>query len=143
SGQDSGATLAYSVDGAAFAASYNPAALTDGLHEGAHTIQVRATDAAGNQNTSAHTNVPHATKEAQPRLVLANDTTDGGAGHNTAPSLHDALPILSGQDSGATLAYSVDGAAFAASYNPAALTDGLHEGAHTIQVRATDAAGNQ
>src|SRR4029078_7137135 len=112
-------------------------------HEGAHTIQVRATDAANNQNTSAVFSFTVDTKEGQPTVALAHDTTNGAAGHNTDKITSDASITVSGQDADATLTYSVDGGAFASSYNPASLTDGSHEGAHTIQVRATDAANNQ
>ncbi|MEH2568849.1 Ig-like domain-containing protein [Bradyrhizobium sp. AZCC 2289] len=132
SGQDSAATIAYKVDGAAtFSATYDPAALGDG----AHTIQVQATDTAGNVSVSDVLSFTLDTSEAKPTVVLASDTGSSNSDGITS----NASVTVSGQDSAATIAYKVDGAAtFSATYDPAALGDG----AHTIQVQATDTAGN-
>ena len=68
---DSDATLAYKVDGAAtFSASYDPTA----LGHGHHTVQVQATDAAGNVNTSDVLSFTLDTVEAKPVVALTSDT---------------------------------------------------------------------
>ena len=95
---------------------------TDGRRTWPHREPGAITSAA-----SAELQITVDTVEAKPTIALTTDTTDGGAGHGSDKITSDAHVTVSGQDSGATLAYSVDGAAFAASYNSAALTDGLHE----------------
>src|SRR6185503_19177239 len=46
--------------------------------------------------------------------------------------------MVSGQESGAAITYSVDNGAFGSSYDPTSLLDG----SHTVVVRSTDQAGN-
>src|SRR4029079_14838018 len=129
-GQDGDATLTYSVDGGAFAASYDPDALSDG----GHAVQVKATDTAGNSALSNVLSFTLDTVEAAPTVALTSDTGSSGSGGLTS----GAHVTVTGQDGDATLTYSVDGGAFAESYDPDALSDG----GHTVQVKATDTAGN-
>jgi hypothetical protein len=127
---DAGATFQCRVDGAAFAACTSPlttAALTDAPH----TFDVRAVDSAGNvdptpatQTFSVDTTAPNTT--LTPIASPTNDTTPTFAFSSEA---------------GATFACRVDGAAFAACTSPFT-TDALLQGSHTVEVRATDAAGN-
>jgi hypothetical protein len=127
---EAGATFECRVDSDAFALCTSPhttAALTDG----AHTFQVRATDAAGNTGSPASRSFTVDT--------VAPDTTitsgPSGVTSNAAPSFGFS------SEAGAVFACRVDSAAFASCTSPHT-TATLTDGAHTFQVRATDAAGN-
>ena len=108
-GQDPDATLAYKVDGAAtFSASYvAPTA------DGHHTVQVQATDTAGNVSVSDVLSFTLDTVEAKPVVALTSDTGSSSSDDITST----AAITVTGADPDATLAYKVDGAAtFSASY---------------------------
>ncbi|KQO66347.1 hypothetical protein ASF20_21315 [Methylobacterium sp. Leaf88] len=124
-----GGTLTYTVDGAIVAA-YDPASLV----QGAHTVAVTQTDAAGNVSTAASLRFTLDTlAPTAPTLQLAHDT-----GVSAVDALtHDGSLLVSPSEAGGTLSYVVDGAA-AAAYNPSLLA----QGAHTIAVTHTDVAGN-
>jgi hypothetical protein len=130
-GGDPAATVQCRLDGAAWGACDAPTAdHHTGLAEGTHTFAVRSADAAANVGTASFTwrvdlTAPSASFTAAP-AVLSNDTT---------PAFRIAVSET------ATHACSIDGGDFAAcSASPTlpALTDG----AHTLQVRSTDVAGN-
>ncbi len=119
------------VDTAAFAACTSPFT-TAALTNGAHTFQVRATDAAGNVNASP------ASRSFTVDTVAPDTTiTSGPAGptNDTTPTF-----AFTSTEAG-TFECRVDTAAFAACTSPFT-TAALTNGAHTFQVRATDAAGN-
>jgi VCBS repeat-containing protein len=124
-----GGTLTYTVDGAIVAA-YDPASLA----QGAHTVAVTQTDAAGNVSTAASLRFTLDTlAPTAPTLQLAHDT-----GVSAVDALtHDGSILVSQSEAGGTLSYVVDGAAVAA-YNPSLLA----QGAHTVAVTHTDGAGN-
>jgi parallel beta-helix repeat protein len=128
---DEPSTFECSLDGAAFSACDSPAAYAD-LTEGSHTFEVRATDAAGN------------TDATPPRHDWTIDLT---APQTTIDSGPDALTSSTGAtlafsaNEGAAFECSLDDAAFSACDSPASYAD-LAEGSHTVEVRATDAAGN-
>ncbi|WP_198031744.1 Ig-like domain-containing protein [Bradyrhizobium sp. Ec3.3] len=67
-------------------------------------------------------------------MVLAHDTGTSNADKTT----NNAALTVGGTETGAAITYSVDGAAFASSYDPASLADG----SHTVDVKSTDKAGN-
>ena len=101
-----------------------------GLAEGAHTVTVRATDAAGNAGSAAYT--------------WTVDLTAPAAAFTAAPGAltSDTTPAFAvSAEAGATLACSVDGAAFAAC-TATPFIPAVADGTHTLRVRATDAAGN-
>ena len=121
-----------SLDGAAFATCTSPRSYT-GLAAGAHTFQVRATDAAGNVDASpasygwtVDTTAPNTTITAQP----PNPTNQTSASFS-----------FTSTEAGSSFQCRLDGAAFAACTSPQSYT-GLTNGAHTFQARATDPAGN-
>lgn len=123
------ATFQCARDGVAFGAC--PVQYT-GLSQGAHTFQVRAVDAAGNADTSpaartwtVDTVAPTVTIAASP--ARTNDTT---------PTF-----TFSTNEGGATTQCRLDGGAAATCASPYT-TVVLAEGSHTLEVRATDAAGN-
>jgi hypothetical protein len=125
-------TFQCSLDGAAYAACTSPQAYT-GLAQGSHTFQVRATDAAGNTDT---------TPASYTWTVdsLAPDTTIGSTPANPSTSTSASFSFSS-SETPSTFQCSLDGAAFAACTSPQSYT-GLSNASHTFQVRATDAAGN-
>ncbi|HEY6125696.1 MAG TPA: hypothetical protein VIV63_13675, partial [Steroidobacteraceae bacterium] len=103
-----------------------------GLPDGPHTISVRARDAAGNvdatpatYNFVIDTQAPDTTLATSPAAVTASTSAT----------------FTFTSEANATFEASVDGAAFATAASPLALS-GLANGAHTVQIRARDAATN-
>ncbi len=129
---DNTATFECRVDGAAFAtclATFTTAALADG----SHTIEVRARDSSLNADPTPASYTW--TVDTDPP-----DTTIPTAEPNPTTDVTGEFGFAS-DEVGATFECRVDGAAFAAC--PASLTTAaLAAGAHTIEVRATDGAGN-
>ncbi len=128
---EAGATFQCSIDGAAFTACSSPAEYSS-LGQGAHTFEVRATDAAGNTDASP------ATRSWTVDTIAPDTTIDSGPSGlvNTA-----AATFAFSSEAGATFECSRDSAAFSSCSSPAEYLS-LAEGAHTFEVRATDAAGN-
>ena len=125
-------TFACSLDGASFTPCMSPA-IYNGLADGSHSFQVRATDPAGNPDPTpavfswtVDTIVPDTTINSTPPLLS----------NNRAASFS-----FSSNEAGALFQCSLDGAAFANCNSPRNYT-GLADGSHTFQVRARDAAGN-
>ncbi len=118
------------VDSAAFAACTSPHT-TAALADGARTFEVRATDAAGNTGT--------ATRAFAVDTVAPTVAITGGPSGPTS----DATPTFTFTTAGAptTVQCRVGSAAFAACTSPHT-TAALGDSAHTLEVRATDAAGN-
>ena len=105
---------------------------TPGLGQGAHTFQVRATDAAGNIDAHAR----DADLDRRHRRARHDDHRRPDA----APSHVDERDVHVHLDRDRRdVPVPLDGAAFGAC--PAGYT-GLAQGSHTFQVRAIDAAGN-
>jgi acetolactate synthase regulatory subunit len=128
----SGSTFACSLDGAAYAACTSPRQLTS-LAQGAHTFRVRATDPAGNTD-STPAEVAFVVDSVAPQTMI---TQAPAAVINT---ISTSVSFAS-SEAGSTFECRLDGASFAPCVSPVQLT-GLSEGAHTFEVRATDAAGN-
>ncbi|EIM31672.1 hypothetical protein LepocDRAFT_00004060 [Leptothrix ochracea L12] len=119
-----GALLEYRVDGGAWASSY-----TAPTGDIAHTVDVRQTDAAG--NISAWFTLSFTLDTVAPASVTP--TLANGA---TTLTNNAALTALSATEVGATVEYRVDGGAWGAYTAPSA------QGAHTVEARQVDAAGN-
>ncbi|MCJ2112006.1 Ig-like domain-containing protein [Methylobacterium sp. E-025] len=126
---ETGGKLGYVVDGSAVGA-YDPSTLKDG----AHTVSVTQSDAAGNVSAARTVGftLDH-TAPVAPTIALAHDTGFSSTDRITA----DATLKVTPAEAGGKLSYVVDGSAVAA-YNPSTLKDG----AHTVSVVQTDAAGN-
>jgi hypothetical protein len=136
SSSESGGTFACSLDSGAYANCSSPKSYT-GLAVGAHSVSVRATDAAGNTDTTpasaswnvtappADTTPPETTITSSP----ANGTSTSGAFGFTA------------SEAGSTFACQLDGGSFTACTSPKSYNS-LAAGTHTFSVQATDAAGN-
>ncbi len=132
SSTESGSSFECQLDGGGFGGCTSPAVYAS-LAGGNHTFQVRATDAAGNLDASPATyswtidaTAPTAAVDSGP----ASPTTATGASF-----------AFSADEPGSTFECKVDGGAFAYCSSPKAYS-GLGNGAHTFQVRATDAVGN-
>ncbi len=132
SSNDPGATFECKLDGAPFSSCSSPKSYS-ALTDGAHSFQVRATDAAGNTDATPanfdwtiDTTAPTTTIDTQPGVL-----------DNSA----DAAFTFSSNDPGATFECKLDGAPFSSCSSPKSYS-ALTDGAHSFQVRATDAAGN-
>jgi hypothetical protein len=126
------ATFQCSLDKAPFAACTSPAALT-GLALGTHTFAVRATDTAGNVDATPATATWKVLDTAPPNTTIAQ-------GPPTSTDETSAALVFSATEPG-TFECSLDNAAFASCSSPQSY-DSLAQGAHSVQVRAIDAAGN-
>jgi large repetitive protein len=126
-GLEAGASAQYSVDGGnTWSSSFTAA-------EGSNTVLVRQTDVAGNTGASSSVSFTLDTHgPVAPTLALASDTGSSGSDHITK----NGTLNLSGIESGATVAYSVDGGATWSSSFSAV------EGSNAVLARQTDVAGN-
>ena len=136
SSDEAGVTFACSLDGAAFGACSSPHAIS-GLTLGDHTMRVRARDAAGNTDSTPDT---HAWTVEEPP-----DTTPPVTAISAGPPASTTSPT-------ATFAFTADEVvegfecrldlgAWVACESPHVI-EGLALGAHRLDVRATDVAGN-
>jgi hypothetical protein len=126
-------TFECSVDGAPFAACTSPLALTS-LASGTHTVTVQAKDTAGNVDPTPATTAWLVDATAPDTFIMtgpANPTSQTGASFTFSST---------GSLSAVTYECKLDGGAWAACNTPHALA-GLGDGSHTLQVRATSAAG--
>jgi hypothetical protein len=122
-----GVTRSYSVDGGTPSANY-----TAPGSNGAHSVVVTDSDAAGN-SASATLSFTLATGVATPTIALAHDNGSS----STDKLTNDASLSLSARADGVSRSYSVDGGAASDTY-----TAPSSNGAHTVRVTDTDAAGN-
>ncbi len=125
SGVEAGATVEYKLDTGAWTSTYT-APTTDG----AHSLQVRQTDAAGNISATTTLNFTLDTlaPTATPVVALANNATS---------LTNNATLTAVTPEAGATVEYRVDGGAWSTTY-----TAPTSNAAHTVDVRQTDTAGN-
>jgi 3-deoxy-D-arabino-heptulosonate 7-phosphate (DAHP) synthase len=140
SSPEAGATFECSLDGAAFTSCSDPVTFT-GLSDGAHTLQVRARDAAGNVDASPASYSWTVDTVAPVAPVVASP-----APNSTVDTL---TPVITGSaEPNSTVTVIIDGTEVGTvradasgnwSYTP---TTPLTPGPHEVQVRATDEAGN-
>jgi len=128
-----GGTFEISVDGGAYVPA-NSVFTVSGLADGPHTLNARARDIAGNVDATPasfswtiDTVAPDTTITASPP-ALTNQPA--------AP-----FSMISNDPGSVTFEASFDGGAFATVVSPL-LPAGLADGAHTVAIRAVDAAGN-
>lgn len=131
---EAAATFACSVDGTTFASCASPF-VTAMLLDGAHTFEVRATDAAGNVETPARRHA-WALDSSPPDTVI-----DSGPSAPTTAT--DATVSFSSPDAGpgASFTCARDNLPAAPCVSPWTV-DGLADGTHTVQIAVRDAAGN-
>jgi hypothetical protein len=127
-----GSTFQCSLDGLTFGACTSPKQYTQ-LAQGLHIFQVKATDPAGNQDTSPALGIWTADATAADTTI-----TSAPSGVIGSPAANIAF---TSPESGVTFTCSLDGAASAPCSSPHALS-GLSDGSHTIAVQAVDAFGN-
>ncbi|NTX62946.1 Ig-like domain repeat protein [Myxococcus sp. CA051A] len=129
---ESPVTYECSLDGATFATCTNPVELL-GLTDGEHTLEVRARDEDDNVD-------PTPASFSWTVDTLAPDTfIASGPPLTEAPAL--AAFDLDSNEAAVTYECGLDGAAYVPCTDPVRFTD-LALGAHTLNVRAVDAAGN-
>jgi hypothetical protein len=124
-----GARYECTLDGASFSACASPTTYAS-LAQGAHTLEVRAVDAAGNADASP-------ARAAWTVDTVAPNTT---LTQWSRPNASSATFWFVASEA-ASFQCALDAGTFAACTSPKAYT-GLARGTHTIQVRAIDAAGN-
>jgi hypothetical protein len=129
---ESSSTFECSLDSSTFASCSSPKIYT-GVRDGSHTLQVRATDRAGNTDGTP-ASYTWTVDTTPPETTLA---TPLPANPTTATSADFTFST----EAGASLSCSFDGSTFAPCTSPKSYV-ALAEGQHTFQVRATDAAGN-
>ena len=130
SGSGSAVSIAYRLDGNAWATYANPIVVLDGRH----VLEYLATDAQGysEASKSAAINV-----DSTPPSLVANSPID--------PLAPEGLVSWSGSDSGSGISryeVAIDGSAFVSIGLQTTLTRTWTEGTHVVAVRAYDAAGN-
>ena len=131
SSSEAGSTFECSLDSAAFAPCTSPASFP-GLADGPHDFAVRATDPAGNTDSTPATS--NWTVDTVPP-----ETTITGAPASTSDSSDASFEFTASEPS--TFECSIDSGPFSACTSPTDYS-GLAEGPHNFEVRATDAAGN-
>jgi Big-like domain-containing protein len=129
---ESNVTFECSLHGAAYSSCTSPKQYS-GLPDGDHTFTARATDAAGNRDSDSSpfswavdTNAPDTTIDAGPQGSASTSSATFG---------------FSSSEAGSTFACRLDGAPFGAWTSPKDYA-GVADGSHTVEVCATDAAGN-
>ena len=128
---DLAATIECRLDGGAWQACASPAAYT-GVGDGAHTFRVRATDPAG--NVSAVQLWSWTIDTVAPVVTI----TDGPTGIVSATS---AAVLFTVDEPGASAECRLDVGSWQPCTSPMAY-NGLSNGSHTVEIRATDLAGN-
>ncbi|WP_400193054.1 Ig-like domain-containing protein [Hymenobacter sp. B81] len=103
------------------------------LAEGSHTVRATATDVVGNVSVSSNTNSFVVDAQAPNTLIVSGPP----ALTNSSSATFD----FSSNESGVSYQASLDGAPFTSATDPVTFSS-LADGAHTLEVRAIDAAGN-
>ncbi|TAN49124.1 MAG: hypothetical protein EPN21_13005, partial [Methylococcaceae bacterium] len=138
-GLESGATWQYSNGNGSWKAGTGSSFTLTG--QGAHTVLVRQSDAAGNQsaNSTALTFTLDNVLPAAPTLTL---TSDSGSGSSAGDGItQSGVLSVSGLESGATWQYNNGNGSWKPGTGSSFTLTG--QGAHTVLVRQSDAAGNQ
>ena len=124
---------------------------TPALANGAHSLSVTVTDAAG--NTSGATNPVDFTVDTVPPAAVAGLTVINNADATSVPitngsATKDATPVLSGTAEAGSIVTIRDGNTVLGSVTAGAngawsfTSPTLSQGSHTLNITATDAAGN-
>jgi hypothetical protein len=131
---EAGSTFECRVDPSVFTSCSSPLT-TAALGDGAHTFEVRSTDAAGNPDPTP------ATSSFTVDATAPNTSITSGPA--TGTTTEDRTPTFGfgSSEAGSTFECRVDSSVFASCSSPLT-TAALGDGAHTFEVRSTDAAGN-
>jgi hypothetical protein len=142
SASEPGSTFECRVDAGAWADCTSPWT-TSPLGDGAHTVAVRATDAAGNTDASPATRTfTVATTQTPPGGGDGNGAPDTTIGSGPDPVTNDNTPTFTfaSTEIGSTFSCHVDAGEAAACTSPWT-TQPLPDGQHSVSVAATDAGG--
>ncbi len=136
---ESGSTFSCKLDSGSWAACTSPKAYS-GLAVGSHTFSVRATDTAGNADTSPATWIWTVETPEPPDDTTAPQTSvaSGPAPTGTATT---ASFTFTSSESGSTFACRLDSGSWTTCTSPKAYS-GVGVGSHRFSVRASDASGN-
>ena len=132
SSSEAASTFECRLDGSAWGACVSPKAYSS-LGSGSHTFDVRATDVAGNQDSSPATRT-FTVDVGAPQTQI--DSGPSGATNNASPSF-----TFSSSEGGSTFECRLDSGAWGSCASPKAYSS-LAAGSHAFEVRATDTAGN-
>jgi hypothetical protein len=128
---EANSTFQCQLDGGGYATCSSPKSYS-GLSDGTHTFEVRATDAAGNQDTTP----------ASSTWTIDTAAPDTSIGSGPAdPTTATSATFDFTSEPGAGFECQLDGGGWAACFSPATY-DTLAPGPHTFEVRASDAATN-
>jgi hypothetical protein len=130
-----GSSFECRLDGAAWAGCASPKSYAQ-LANGAHSFSVRATDRAGNLDSSP----PSQSWTVNTNAVTGPTDTKILAGPYGTSNSRSASFSFSSNKLGATFKCQLDGSAFATCKSPVSYA-GLADGAHTFEVRAADVLG--
>lgn len=129
---ESGSTFECSLDSAAFAPCTSPKTYS-GLADGSHTFRVRATDLAGNVDSSPAGRTWTVDTAAPDTAITVAPSNPSGS--------REATFQFTATEGGSTFRCSLDGSAFTACTSPKSYS-ALSDGTHTFQVSSVDPAGN-
>ncbi|GAA4438031.1 hypothetical protein GCM10023188_32900 [Pontibacter saemangeumensis] len=145
---EAGVTFWVSLDGAAFKAVASPFELSN-LADGAHTLAVRAADAAGNTDATPATHNWLIDTKAPGAPVFTGITEDRGPETNDQVTADHTIRIAGKAEAGAVVRVAEEGAEIGrATANASGSWEYNHEntslpqGSYTFTATATDAAGN-
>jgi parallel beta-helix repeat protein len=139
SSSESGSTFACRVDSGSWATCASPWT-TSALSDGAHSVAVRATDAAGNVDASPATRSFTVRTAAPPPTTTPPTTTITSSEPSGTTTSTSASFAFTANDRSASFSCSLDAGAYAACTSPKSYS-GLRDGNHTFAVRATNAGG--
>jgi hypothetical protein len=134
SSSDPGSSFECKLDAAPFEPCTSPQPYT-GLPDGSHTFQVRATDAAGNPDTSPASRT-FTVDTTPPDTSITSGPANGSTTTDDTPTF-----AFSSTGGGTGFECRVDSDPFGPCTSPVT-TGPLGDGSHTFDVRAIDAAGN-
>jgi hypothetical protein len=139
SATESGSSFQCSLDSGSWGACTSPKAYS-GVAVGSHTFSVKATDAAGNVDTTPATRGWTVQETAPPADTTPPETTITSGPAATTTSTSASLGFKS-SESGSTFQCKLDSGSWT-NCTSAKSYSGLTVGAHAFSVKATDAAGN-
>jgi hypothetical protein len=140
SAAEPGSAFQCRLDMGAWAACTSPAAYT-GLPAGAHVFEVRATDPAGNTDTTPASRTFTVQPPAAPAVDASPPDTTIDSGPSGAGTSTEASFSFSSSEPGSDFRCRLDGSDWGACSSPAGYS-ALGYGEHVFEVRATDSAGN-
>src|SRR3989338_8353518 len=129
---ETGSTFLCQMDSGGYSACTSPKSYT-GLTAGSHTFYVKATDSAGNTDSTP-------ASYTWTIDTTASDTTITSQPSNPSSSTSASFSFTS-TETGSTFQCQMDSGGYSACTSPKSYT-GLTAGSHTFYVKATDSAGN-